>query len=244
MPELVDFIGELAKIDGFVAALITGIFTFLITKYTYHKNIPLDKYEKVYNRVYYPIYCLIKSDKCISEIVEQSEVYIKKYMKYVDKMTLRTLDYLKESLGGISEKKAYTNFKNNIYAMNTKLRKRLGYLEPNFVSVYTYSQPSDKRILRIAFDVIGAYVPAILLMYIEDKDVHNVLIAVSALFLMALLFELLCIIILMIGKLVKKLFFGIMWIAKNIFSKIKIFTDWIQGKKANKKRKRYKKGKK
>ena len=38
--------------------LITGIFTFLITKYTYHKNIPLDKLEISYNRIYYPIFCI------------------------------------------------------------------------------------------------------------------------------------------------------------------------------------------
>lgn len=42
--------------------IITGIITFLITKYSYHKNIPLDKLEIAYNRIYYPIYCLITSD--------------------------------------------------------------------------------------------------------------------------------------------------------------------------------------
>lgn len=243
MPELVDFIGELAKIDGFVAALITGIFTFLITKYTYHKNIPLDKYEKVYNRVYYPIYCLIKSDKCISEIVEQSEAYIKKYKKYVDKMTLRSLEYLKESLGATSEEKAYTNFKNNIYAMDTKLRKRLGYLEPNFISVYTYSQPSDKRILRIALEVLGAYVPAVLLAYIKNEDARNILIGMCVIFLLALSFEVLCIIFLIVKKIVKKLISVIMGIGKYIFTKIKLFIDWICRKKT-KKRKRCKKSKK
>ena len=127
--------------------------------------------------------------------------------------------------------------------MDAKLRKRLGYLEPNFLSVYTYSQPSDKRILRIALEVLGAYVPAVLLAYVKNEDARNILIGMCVIFLLALSFEVLCIILLMIGKLVKKLFFGIMWIAKNIFSKIKLFTDWICRKKT-KKRKRCKKSKK
>ena len=39
--------------------LVTGTITFIITKYTYNKNRPLDKLEITYNRVYYPIYRLI-----------------------------------------------------------------------------------------------------------------------------------------------------------------------------------------
>ena len=46
-----DLFQELKEIDGVVASIITGIFTFIITKYGYHKNIPLDKYEKAYDRV-------------------------------------------------------------------------------------------------------------------------------------------------------------------------------------------------
>lgn len=37
-------------------AVITSLFTFFITKYTYNNNRPLDKIEMAYNRIYYPIY--------------------------------------------------------------------------------------------------------------------------------------------------------------------------------------------
>lgn len=46
-------------------SIITGIFTFLITRYNYNKNIPLDKLEIAYNRVYYPLFRLIKDNNDI-----------------------------------------------------------------------------------------------------------------------------------------------------------------------------------
>ena len=33
-------------------AIISGIFTFIVTKYTYNKNKPLDKLEIAYDKVY------------------------------------------------------------------------------------------------------------------------------------------------------------------------------------------------
>ena len=39
--------------------IVGGIFTFLITKYTYNKNVPLDKLEIAYNRIYCPLYQLL-----------------------------------------------------------------------------------------------------------------------------------------------------------------------------------------
>lgn len=44
-------------------AITTGLFTFLITKYTYNKNKPLDKMEKAYDEIYYPLYKIIINDK-------------------------------------------------------------------------------------------------------------------------------------------------------------------------------------
>lgn len=51
---------ELSKI--ILPAIITGLFTFFITKYTYNKNRPLDKMEIAYNRVYYPLYQIISDE--------------------------------------------------------------------------------------------------------------------------------------------------------------------------------------
>ena len=41
-------------------AIVTGIFTFIVTKYNYTKNIPLDKMETAYDKIYYPIYNLLR----------------------------------------------------------------------------------------------------------------------------------------------------------------------------------------
>lgn len=46
-------------INTILPALITGVFTFIVTKYNYNKNVPLDKMEISYNRIYYPIYKII-----------------------------------------------------------------------------------------------------------------------------------------------------------------------------------------
>lgn len=46
-----------------VPAIISGVFTFIITKYSYNRKVPLDKMEIAYNRVYYPIYRIIYDNK-------------------------------------------------------------------------------------------------------------------------------------------------------------------------------------
>ena len=57
-----------------VPVIITGIFTFLITKYTYNKNIPLDKLEITYNRIYYPVYQLLYNKNLKDTITDISKI--------------------------------------------------------------------------------------------------------------------------------------------------------------------------
>jgi len=96
---LLELFQEPVKMDRVVATIITGIFTFVVTKYTYHKNVPLDKYEIAYNRVYYPIYSEIVSGNKNSEIIEKCEHHFVKYAKYVDRSTLKAFEYFKENEG-------------------------------------------------------------------------------------------------------------------------------------------------
>lgn len=79
-------------------AMIAGIFTFFVTKYSYNKNRPLDKLEIAYNRIYYPIFNMV-SDKNLSidDIVIKSEDYIIKYDKYVDLTTKQLLFSIKKA---------------------------------------------------------------------------------------------------------------------------------------------------
>ena len=66
----------LEKLDSLIAVLATGLITFFITKYKYYKNIPLDKLEIAYNRIYYPIYCITKSNIDIQKNIEKCKVYL------------------------------------------------------------------------------------------------------------------------------------------------------------------------
>lgn len=151
--------------------IITGLSTFFITKYTYNKNIPLDKLEKSYNRVYYPLYRLISNKDFNSDIdyvLERASVYLKKYDKYVDRSTQKALSALRQCDTNAKKKVAYQNFKNNIYNRNTYLRKRLGYLEPSFWLLYTYSSDFEKTFFRIIIEGSFAYLVLLFNIFMID----------------------------------------------------------------------------
>ncbi len=144
-------------------AITTGLFTFIITKYTYDKNRPLDKLEMAYNRVYYPIYKII-SDKNLSMEagIDKINIYLLKYNKYADISTTRIFMSLYECKKETKKKLIYQNFKNNIFSKNSYLRRRLGYLESNFVEQYKYFMPSLKSLIRIVLETYILYFVAVL----------------------------------------------------------------------------------
>ncbi len=185
---ILELLEKITKLDGVVAAIITGIFTYLITRYTCHKNLPVDKLEITYNRVYYPIYCLIRSGDSTERVIEKCKIYFNKYAKYVDKSTLRAFDYLKDSTGSKKEK-AYSNFKSNIYTFDTKLRRRLGYMESNVFTMYTYSSESDRRMLRLVMEIMGIYLPVFAMTYIKNEDGIYALAGTSAFFIIIFIGE-------------------------------------------------------
>lgn len=156
-----------------VPVIMTGIITFLVAIYNYNKNIPLDKLEIAYNRIYYPIYCLITSDIDIPQIVKKCEWYLKKYRKYADRSTLKAFKYLDDNYNSWYGKKAYTNFKNNIDKMHTALRRKLGYLEPNVFNMYASSAPSEKRVVRLFLELSGIYLSAIIASQIQSETVDD-----------------------------------------------------------------------
>lgn len=93
MKEIISNTTFIEMVGKILPAMMAGVFTFLITKYTYNRNVPLDKLEVAYNRVYYPIYCLIESDKEISQVIEECDFYIMKYRKFVDRSTICRIHY-------------------------------------------------------------------------------------------------------------------------------------------------------
>ena len=154
-------------------AIITGIGTFLITKYNYYKNVPLDKIEIAYDRVYYPIYKIIQEqnkleNQDINLVITKSSYYFKNYDKYVDNTTLQTFELLCRHKNDAQLKSLYQNFKNNIYSQNSFLRRRLGYLEPNFIQIFTYASVNLKITLVIAFELI--VMDILLMIYSATKN--------------------------------------------------------------------------
>lgn len=139
-------------------AITTGLFTFIITKYTYNKNRPLDKLEIAYNRIYYPIYKIV-SDKNINRDVAIDKInrYLLKYNKYVDISTKRIFESLHKCKKETKKKFVYQKFKDNIFNKNSYLRRKLGYLEPNLVELYKYSMPSTKSMIRIILELYIIY---------------------------------------------------------------------------------------
>lgn len=155
-----DIFIEIVKI--IIPVILTGIITFLITRYTYRINIPLDKLEKAYNKVYYPIYCLFYFDKSkeysTKFIIKKCKQYLEKYRKYVDKSTLMAFEILMKSYNELEfDKSSYENFKINISNMNYRLRKRLGYLVPNIFAMSTINITNARKDLYKLVENVNIY---------------------------------------------------------------------------------------
>lgn len=135
-----------------IPPVFTGIITFWITKYKYHKNRPLNRYEIAYNRVYYPLFSYLmkmelkkaKREDYI-KIIEYTAPRIIKYEKYIDRSTYKSfLNFQKviEKNGNI--KPAYKLFEDNIIYLNSKIRIHLGYLETGNIFRFKYFSFRDK----------------------------------------------------------------------------------------------------
>lgn len=155
-------------------AITTGLFTFLITKYTYNRNRPTDKIEIAYDRIYYPLYRILfdENNNDVNIIISKIKPYIKKYDKYIDISTKRIFEALYNCNKEAEKKSIYMRFKNNVYNRNLYLRRRLGYLEPDLIQSYQYLGPYKKIFFRISIEV-GLWnifwVLAVIVMDLSDK---------------------------------------------------------------------------
>lgn len=159
-----DYISKILEILKIILpAISAGICTFLVTKYSYDRNVPLEKFEIAYNRVYYPIYCITKEHYNDHKLViEKSERYFLKYKKYVDRSTLHAFNNLKEyentNLSSKEELRAFNKFKDNIHDKNSYLRKKLGYLEPNIFILCAYNTLAQNQMIRIFLEIFIVYI--------------------------------------------------------------------------------------
>lgn len=134
-------------IISIVTVVLSSIGSFIVTYYKYNKNIPLDKFELSYNRVYYPIYKIIlnSDEKDINQIIEKVKFYILKGDKYVDGITKNLFKSLQENQNNSKlQKKQYRMFEENIMHYNEYLRKRLGYVVPTMDRIFKAIDPVVK----------------------------------------------------------------------------------------------------
>lgn len=178
------YLYEILKV--ILPAIIAGLFTFLHGKYTYNKNIPLDKLEITYNRVYYPLYKIILDNNNIDDTINKSKIYFLKYAKYIDISTIRLFTSLSECNNKARKKGIYQSFKDNIYNKNSYLRRRLGYLEPDFFQLYKYSTPSAKSLFRIIIEVCIVYI-SLILCSITMNNLNKIFIISAAIFIVSVL---------------------------------------------------------
>lgn len=168
--------------------IIAAMTAFLVAKYNYSKNRPLDKLEIAYNHMYYPIYRIVRElnqDECIAKI-DKIEKYINTHKKYCDRSTIVAFNYFKECVSQQNNrkiKKSYKNFRDNIFSRNSYIRRQLGYLEPNILNVYTYSTPSEKRTFRILFEFVAIYISVFLINIKITQHIGVIIILLAILFL-------------------------------------------------------------
>lgn len=189
-------------------ALITGLITFLITKYNYNKNTPLDKLEIAYNRVYYPLYRLIKDNNDMDFVIDKCRLYLDKYNKYADRATIRAFKNLVDCNTTAKKRTAYEKFEDNIYDRNSYLRRRLGYLEPSFFQMYKYLPPSQQLLFVIALELI-AMVLFLILSVFKSKILYDISINASSVILVIIVMEIAFYIGCAIWNLLKSLYYKI-----------------------------------
>lgn len=167
--------------------------TFLITKYEYGKKIPLDKLEISYNRIYFPIHQMIMEKRPCSEIYAKCDERFKKYCKYVDRSTLIAYRNIDTHLND-EKNEDYLNFENNIINISCMLRRRLGYLEPDIVSVYRYLPKVTKLIIRMLIEIMVVYIVSLVYTFMKQEMVRDFLTKICVVVILIFIFELVTVI--------------------------------------------------
>ena len=176
-------------------AIITFVGTLFLTKYTYNKDAPLDKMEKAYDEIYYPLYKIICSHsnyKDIHNIKILTRYNTEKNRKFMDRSTIIIMELVEKEWNC----KTYQKLKNNIYIKCSYLRRRLGYLEPNIIQIYSSSSDSTQIFIRMVIYMIVMYFAALGYSVLKNKLQY----ACSVIFEVAFLFAILGVIHIILRK--------------------------------------------
>lgn len=158
-----------------LSALLTGLFTFWITIYKYNKNIPLDKLEVAYNRVYYPVIRAISDEKSGNDmdyVIKRIKPYFDKYGKYVNNSTMDLFYSLCNKKTPTEKKYSYRSFVANINDQNKYLRKRLGYLNSTQFQSFKYKDKSKIQEMLLFVGAVAMNMLTIMASYL-DKEAYS-----------------------------------------------------------------------
>ena len=182
-------------VSDVIVPLASTFLTSILAKARYTRNAPLDKLEIAYNRVYFPIWMLIKkTEKPDLTFVEKCKIYLYKYRKYIDESTLIALNNLEQCINAGNEKKIkryYCSFKNEIYRNNNCLRRYLGYLDSGLWTLYNVESSQNKRILRMGIEGCAFYSCIIISFYLQNEKYKRDLLIVILVIIVIVVFELL-----------------------------------------------------
>lgn len=157
-------------------------------------------------RIYYPIFKILYEKKefvssNVDDIISKIQPYLKKYSKYADRATMKAFKMLKEN----KDKYSYDNFASNIYERNMYLRRRLGYLEPNLLQIYTYSSKNEKSIIRIFSEILLFYFTFVAV-GLTEGNLQKIITVWVLCFTILIIFEIFIIFIRWVIKAIKKIF--------------------------------------
>ncbi len=167
--KFIDFFMTLAP------TLLTSVTAFLVGRYNNFQNRPLDKMEIAYNRVYYPVYRIMKEDSIkISTVTERAKKYFCKYEKYIDRTTIMIYQQLCECTDIEEQERIYSAFSDNIHTNCVYLRKKLGYLQPGYFRIYQYLPIKIKTMIRIVFEFIVCYFCACIFSFVKIEKIRKI----------------------------------------------------------------------
>lgn len=170
--------------------LLTSVTAFLMGRYNNFQNRPLDKMELAYNRVYYPVYRIMREDSIeISTVIEKTKKYFCKYEKYIDRSTTMIYKQLCECTAMEEQERIYSSFCDNIHDNCIYLRKKLGYLQPGYFRIYQYLPIKTKTLIRIVFEFTVCYFCACVYSFVKIEKIQLFCLIIFFICLCAVLLE-------------------------------------------------------
>lgn len=146
-------------------AIIASLGTYIVTKLNYENGKSTDKTKSVYDKVYYPIYRTIRThDKKIDNndieiFINHCRPLIQKNSKYLSFSTVRKFEKLDEAIKEKNQiRKEYDRFTEHIFDYNTKIRRKLGYLEPGIIERFNILKHDAQALLVSILFLIITYI--------------------------------------------------------------------------------------